>query len=253
MQLTNKLLYSLMISHASLIVLKKNNKLKKWVYNAFMRIKDNLKSFSRDYLRVVLLATNSILALSMYISPEPHDFFFWFTLAFRIITIPTALFIGNKGLWFLYFVFCNVKALDITYNNYTCVALLSVLFALTPKVTKKQAVFVIGLYLTDVFIVASLHNKTPFYIYTHILLSAQYCTAMYKQKVFTLQQSKRQNRLLILTPDEIQILSQIENGEPIKTVEGFSEATIYRKLTEARQRNGFSTNEELINEYAASN
>ena len=214
-----------------------------------MSIKESFFTFKKDYLRLVIAVTNSVLALSMFISPEPHDFFFWFTLAFRIITIPTALFIGNKGLWVLYFIFCNVKALDITYNNYTCVALLSVLFAMTPRVTKHQAVFVVGLYLTDVFIVAGLHNKTPFYIYTHILLSAQYVTAMWKQKVITQERCKAENKILILTPDEIQILDQIKNNEPIKTVEGFSEATVYRKLTEARNRNDISSNEELINEF----
>ena len=228
----------------------KINKVKTCGYTEIMSIKESLSTFKKDYLRIVLAVTNGILALSMIISPEPHDFFFWFTLAFRVLTVPAALFIGNKALWILYFIFCNVKALDITYNNYTCVALLSVLFALTPKVTKHQAVFVVGLYLTDVFIVAGLHNKTPFYIYTHILLSAQYVTAMWKQKVITKQQVKAENKMLVLTPEEIQILDQVKNNEPIKTVEGFSESTVYRKLTDARIRNNFKNNDELISEYS---
>lgn len=216
-----------------------------------MSVKESLLTFKDDYLRVVIAATNTILAISMIVSPEAHNFFFWFTLAFRVITVPVALFVGNKGLWILYFIFCNVKALDITYNNYTCVALLSMLFALTPKVTKHQAIFVAGLYLTDVFIVAGLHNKTPFYIYTHILLSTQYCTAMWKQKVITQKQVRIEQKLIILTSEELAILEQLNNGALVKQVEGFSEATVYRKLTEARLRNGIKNNEELIKMYKA--
>lgn len=205
-------------------------------------MREILYKFNHDYLRVVIAVTNSILAVSMFISPEPHNFFFWFTLAFRIATVPAAIFIGNKALWFLYFVFVNVKALDISYNNYTCVAILSILFALTPKVTMKQAVAVVSLYITDVFIVAGLHNKSPFYIYTHILLSIQYCTAMWKQKVYN---RKSVHKTIILTPEEIDILEQISNGEAIKSIDGSSEVTVYRRLNEARKRNNIETNDEL--------
>lgn len=212
-------------------------------------MKEKLKSFCKDYLRVVIAVTNTILAISMIISPEPHNFFFWFTLVFRISTVPLAIFVGNKGIWVAYFIFCNVKSLDITYNNLTIVGILSVLFALTPKVTKHQAIFVIGLYLTDVFIVAGLHNKTPFYIYTHILLSIQYCTAMWKQKVMNTKHSKN----LILTPDEIEILNQLVSNEKIrKSVDGYSESTVYRRLSDAKERNDFKDNDELIEAYKAS-
>ncbi len=205
-------------------------------------MRERLKQFTTDYLRIVIAVTNGILAVSMFISPEAHNFFFWFTLAFRVATVPTAILIGNKALWFLYFVFVNVKALDMTYNNYTCVAILSILFALTPKVTVKQAVAVVSLYITDVFIVAGLHNKSPFYIYTHILLSVQYCTAMWKQKVYN---RKSVHKTIILTPEEIDILEQISNGEAIKSIDGSSEATVYRRLNEARKRNNIETNDEL--------
>lgn len=213
-------------------------------------MREILYKFKHDYLRVVIAVTNGILAISMFISPEPHNFFFWFTLAFRIATVPTAIFIGNKALWFLYFVFVNVKALDISYNNYTCVAILSILFALTPKVTMKQAVAVASLYITDVFIVAGLHNKSPFYIYTHILLSVQYCTAMWKQKVFN---RKSEHRVLILTPEEIKILEQINNGDAIKSIDGGSEATVYRRLTEARKRNNIEDNKKLKELFSKAN
>lgn len=222
-----------------------------WGYTETMtnNIREKLSTFKQDHLRIVIAVTNTILAISMTISPEPRNFFFWFTLVFRIMTVPVSLFIGNKGIWVLYFIFCNVKALDITYNNLTIVGILSVLFALTPKVTKHKAILIVSLYITDVFIVAGLHNKTPFYIYTHILLSIQYCTAMWKQKVVTKEQYSVQTKILILTQDEIKILEQLINGEPIKQVDGFSEATTYRKLTEARDRNGIENNERLIEIY----
>lgn len=213
-------------------------------------MREILYKFNHDYLRVVIAITNNILAISMFVSPEPHDFFFWFTLAFRISTVPTAIFIGNKALWFLYFVFVNVKAFQITYNNYTVVAILSVLFALTPKVTKKQAIAVVAIYITDVFIVAGMHNKSPFYIYTHILLSIQYCTAMWKQKVFN---RKAEHKVLVLTPEEIKILEQIKDGDTIKSVDGSSEATVYRRLIEARKRNNIEDNKSLKEMYNKAN
>lgn len=211
------------------------------------KLLNHIKSFPTDNLCLVIAITNTVLAISMYVSPEQHNFFFWFTLGFRILTPIIALLFGGKGLWILYFIFCNVKALDITYNNYTVVAILSVLFALTPKVTKQQAYFVAGLYITDVFIVAGLHNKTLFYIYTHIMLSAQYVTAMWKMKVTNSKQ-----KFFILTQDELEILNQLKDGNVKKQVEGFSETTIYRKLTEARVRNGCKTNNELLEKYKVS-
>lgn len=211
-----------------------------------MKIKENLLAFKNDYLRIIIAVTNGILAMSMYVSPEPHNFFFWFTLCFRITTILSALFIGNKALWLLYFIFCNVKALDITYNNYTCVALITVLFALTPKVTIKQAVAVAVLYVTDVFIVAGLHNKSAFYIYNHFLLCSQFVAAMWKQKQIN---KIHATNLIILTPEEIKILKQLVEGKPIKQVSGFLEPTVYRKLSDARERNKVETNSELIELY----
>lgn len=209
-------------------------------------MREILKAFKSDYLRIVIAVTNTILAISMFLSPETHNFFFWFTLVFRLATIPTAIFIGNKGLWILYFIFCNVKAFDITYNNYTCVALITVLFSLTPKVTKHQAIAFIFLYITDVFIIAGIYNKTPFYIYTQFLLVAQFAAVIWKQK---LVRKNDDSKMLVLTPDEMEILSQLENDQLIKQVKGFSEPTVYRKLADARQRNGLSDNQELIKLY----
>lgn len=211
-----------------------------------MRVKNIIKSFVSDYLRVVIAVTNAILAVSMFISPEPHNFFFWATLVFRVISVPIAVFVGNKGLWVIYFIFCNIKALDITYNNYTCVALITLLFALTPKVNKVKAIFMGGLYITDVFIVAGLHNKGAFYIYTHFMLCAQFCTAMWKQK--TIHKSDIM-KTIILTPDEMNIINQLKDGRPVKQIDGFSEATVYRKLKDAKERNNLKNTEELIKNY----
>lgn len=205
-------------------------------------------TFQQDYLRFILGTTNLALAVSMVVSPEPHNVFFWITLAFRVITVPVAIFIGNKGLWFCYFVYCNIKSFDLTYNDLSCVALLMVLFALTPRVTKHQAVFVIALYVTDVFIVAGMHNKSGYYIWNHFILSAQYCTAMWRQKVYNRNYNK-EVRILKLTEDEINILEQLKNSECIKEVDGSCERNIYRKLEKARGRNNISNNKELIEVY----
>lgn len=212
-----------------------------------MKLKEILSAFSKDFLRVIIVITNTILALSMIVSPEPHDFFFWFTLGFRLASVPIAIFIGNKGLWFLYFVFTNVKSLDITYNNFTCVALLMMLFALTPKCSIKQAVAMTALYVTDVFIVAGLHNKSAFYIYSHFLLCTQFCAAMWKQKV--VQKKVAETQILVLTEEEIKILEQLGEGEPVKNIDGLSEATVYRRLNEACKRNGIENNRKLKEVY----
>lgn len=119
------------------------------------------------------------------------------------------------------------------------------LFALTPKVDRKQAIAVAALYITDVFIVAGLHNKSAFYIYNHFLLCAQFCAAMWKQKVITRNSVEKETKVLVLTEEEIRILNQIEEGEPVKNIDGMSEATVYRRLGDARKRNDIKDNEEL--------
>lgn len=208
-----------------------------------------LHTFQQDYLRLILGTTNLALAISMIVSPEPHNLFFWITLAFRIITVPVAIFIGNKGLWICYFIFCNVGTLQTQYDNFSYVALLMVLFSLTPKVTKRQAVFVVALYVTDVFIVAGMRDKEPYYIWNHFILSAQYCTAMWRQKVINQHYNKTAIRILKLTEEEIEILEQLKNNETIKEVDGSCERNVYRKLEKARERNSITSNAELIQLY----
>lgn len=205
-----------------------------------------LFAFQQDYLRFILGITNLALAVSMVVSPEPHNLFFWITLVFRIITVPIAIFVGNKGLWVCYFIFCNVGTLQTQYNNFSYVALLMVLFSLTPKVTKKQAVIVAALYVTDVFIVAGMRDKEPYYIWNHFILSAQYCTAMWRQKVIN---NKVEVKILKLTEEEMAVLDQLRNNEMIKEVDGTCERNVYRKLEKARVRNGFINNKELIAMY----
>lgn len=212
------------------------------------KISQIFQKFQKDYLRVLLAVTNLLLAASMIVSPEPRDLFFWITLGFRLITVPIAVFIGNKGLWVCYFLFCNVGVLQIQYKDFSYAALLMVLFSLTPKVSKSQAFFVAGLYATDIFIVAGMHDKGSYYIWNHFILTAQYCAAMWKQKVICNHDAK----VMILTPDEIEILKKLESGYSKKQIEGYSEASIYRKLTEARERNSCTNNDELLKLYKKS-
>lgn len=214
-----------------------------------MNIRENLISFKKDCLRIVIAITNLMLTISMIFSPENHNFFFWFAFAFRISTVFVALFLGNKWLWVSYFIFCNIKALDPNYNNLIIIGIISVLFALLPKVNKYYIAIVSAVYLTDIFLISEIYHRSGFYIYSTLLLCLQYVTAMWKQKTITENKCKTESKMLVLTPEEIKILDQIKNNEPIKSVEGFSEPTVYRKLTEARERNGFENNNELISEY----
>lgn len=72
--------------------------------------------------------------------------------------------------------------------------------------------------------------------------------AMWKQRTM----NKTDNRILILTPDEIAILNQLKEDDIRKGVEGYSESTVYRKLSAAKDRNGMKDNNELISYYKAS-
>lgn len=206
----------------------------------------NIKSFSKDNLCLIFSVTNTLLAATMWLSPQEHGFYFWFTLAFRLLTPVVALVFGRGGLWVLYFIFCNIKALDPSYNNIVIIGIISVLFLLLPKINKNLIVIISLIYITDIFTVAELYHKSGFYIYSTFLLCAQYITAVWEHK------RKGSGKIMILTPDEIEILNQLKDSNIKKQIEGYSETTIYRKLTEARNRNNYETNDELLGDFKKS-
>jgi len=161
-------------------------------------------------------------------------------LAFRASFPLVAFFFGSRGAWISYFVFSNFNALNMAYDNFTAAAVLCVLFALLPKPSHARGVAVSALYVVDVFVVASLHDKEPYHIFVHLVGCICFCLAMRKVK------GKAAAGPLSLLPDEEAILEQLAAGVLIKNIEGFSENTIYSNLKKARGRNGCASNEELV-------
>ena len=201
-------------------------------------IKTRYDEFKSNFLYVGLSVINILLLISMIFSPETHNTPFWINAALHGTFPLIAFFLGGKGIWLYYFVYTNIQALNMTYNDLTCIAMLSMLFTFTPDVNVKQAVFMTTFYLTDVFVVASLHNKTPWHIYVHLLRCTAFCLAMWYLKV-----SYNNKPGLKLLPDERKILKQLADGKQQKEVQGFSESTVSRKLQKAAKRNKISTEE----------
>ena len=204
-------------------------------------VRDRIKLFLTDFVQVGLSIINLLLLIAMIFDPNERDTFFWIYFGMRVTFIPITILFGDRGIWVFYFIYTNIKALDITFDNLTCVAIISLLFTILPKVDKKKAIVIAALYVTDIFIVASIHNKQPFYIYVHLLGCLGYCIAMWK-----LKSSISNNKRLKLLPDEIKILTYLSEGRLQKEILEFSENTVYRKLKEARIRNGIKDNEELL-------
>lgn len=200
-----------------------------------------LKRFLSDWLLVGLSCCNILLLASMPLSPAAHDFFFWCSVCFRVSFALVALFFGGRGVWIAYFLYANINALNMDYNNFTAVAVLCLLFALLPAATKRKAIAASVLYVVDVFVVATLHDKEPYHVFVHLVGCVSFCLVMWKIK------SKYKARgPLVLLPDEEAILAQLAAGVLIKNVEGFSENTIYANLKKARDRNRCKTNEQLL-------
>lgn len=206
-------------------------------------MRELIKRFKDDFLLVGLSCCNLLLLASMVVSPEVHDWFFWISLAFRASFPLVALFFGSRGAWVAYFIYTNLHALNMSYDDFTAVAVICVLFSLLPKVTKGRAIAVTSLYLVDVFVVASLHDKEPYHIFVHLVGCICFSLAMWKLKVTTPHAASGP---LSLLPDEEAILEQLAAGVLIKNIEGYSENTIYSNLKKARGRNGCKTNEALI-------
>lgn len=201
-------------------------------------MKEKFESFKSNYLYVGLSIINILLLISMIWSPEKHNAIFWFNAVFHATFPLIALFFGGKGIWLSYFVYTNIHALNMTYDNLTCIAIISLLFTFTPELNLKQGIAMTTFYLTDVFVVASLHDKTPWHIYVHLLRCSAFCLAMWYLKVTVQKKSE-----LKLLPDERKILEQLAEGKQQKEVQGFSESTVSRKLQKAADRNKLSTEE----------
>lgn len=99
-------------------------------------------------------------------------------------------------------------------------------------------IFIAALYCIDIFIVATLHDKDPIYVYIHFLVAAAFAFAFYVKN--------KSMRKLSLLPDEEKILDQLLEGKAQKNIDGFSENTVSKKLKNARLRNGIPDNKELL-------
>lgn len=159
---------------------------------------------------------------------------------FCVLYILSVFIWGRKGSYFVLFLNANYLALTMDFQNYTAFIIIALLGMLIPK--HKYHLFLV--YLADVIVVATLHDKTPVHIAIHLLN----CTVLYYVLYF-LMKPTTQKKKLNLTLDETLILDELLQGKQQKEIERFSQNTVTNKLKQAKMRNGIPTTEELLKIY----
>lgn len=210
---------------------------------------DKIKSFFSDNF----LFYTSLLSLirgGLYVWKGFSDgFSVWafIIIAFDFLYIPLAFIFKKKMIsWFclIYsFALIFILAFDKTflYNNFSALFLVCIVFMINSKFTKVA----LCSYFSFVCVAFLLNEENLIHFFLHIARSLWFIVIV--KNVLNNQFNRKK---LNLYEDEIRILKQLTNGKVYqKEIEGFSENTVYRKIKNARERNGNISKDELLKRF----
>ena len=161
--------------------------------------------------------------------------------------IPLALIFNKKAFspfnlfYALFLVFIIAFNKTYLYNNFTALFVVCIVTMINPKLRIPG----FTLYFIVCCIVFTLNEETILHFLIHITRSLWFISIM-----IYVTTNKYDRKVLILYDDEKKILDQLCHGKIYqKEIEGFSENTVYRKLKNARIRNGNISRDELLTLY----
>lgn len=162
--------------------------------------------------------------------------------AAAILSYPLFVFIAGRsglrvwGILYAYILFWFTGTLN--YTPFIVLALLCVKCPLYWTV----AVFLV--YAVIVSVRSTVNDIAPFRVIFHAL---KCCVFYFGIKIIL--ENKEKPHSLELLPDEILILEELAKGKNINEITIFSTNTVCKKLKAARERNGLTSNEELLLKY----
>lgn len=156
------------------------------------------------------------------------------------IWFPMALIIGRKWLPFQSLIIAFSVLYFNKWLNPTSFLLVATVTFWYPKY--KNILFMI--YGAAVLVCLGIGNRN----FAHMTLHGIYCVGIYFI-LLGLKQSFQANCCLVLTIDEKDILNQLSSGKLKKEITGYSKNTITKKIQDAMDRNGCSTEGELVCRY----
>lgn len=208
-----------------------------------MRVKELLS----DNYKVGMILLELLLLISMKFNPSiTFNHFTYFAIISRILFPLVVLLFGNRGIWCFFFITASVNSLDITFDDFTALSVFCILYLFLPKGCKKLKLFTIIIYIVNIFIVATLHGKQPYHLFSHFIGCGMLILSVQKLKYGKIAIL---NNKLDLTNDEVLILDELSKGKQQKEIEQFSQNTVGNKLKQARTRNNITTTDELIRLY----
>ncbi len=176
----------------------------------------------------------------------------WIIIALNVLWVPCVLlFKKNCFPWFylcyaLVLVFLTAFEKTFLFNNFTPLFLFCIVIGVQPSLTEAA----LALYAAAVSVAFILNDEPALYLVIHLVRAAWFVLCvLYVIDQRDLRRNVAEHKL-VLYEDERKILSQLAAGTVYqKEIEGYSENTIYRKLKAARERNGCSTRDELVERF----
>lgn len=210
---------------------------------------DKIKSFFSDnflfYTSLLSLIRGGLYAWKGF--SDGFSVWAFIIIAFDFLYIPLA-FIFKKKMISLFcliysFALIFILAFDKTflYNNFSALFLVCIVFMINSKFTKVA----LCSYFSFVCVAFLLNEENLIHFFLHIVRSLWFILIV--KNVLNNQFNRKK---LNLYEDEIRILKQLTNGKVYqKEIEGFSENTVYRKIKNARERNGNISKDELLKRF----
>lgn len=158
--------------------------------------------------------------------------------------LPFLVFFFKENIIPFYFaVFGLALEQFITFENYTCFFMVSFLC-----ITKRKFnIPILALYAIGAVIRSTRLHNTPVHLIMH-LINCTFIMTCIQAVMQIVRKSFSSTKRLVLTDDEMRILSQKIKGMNNDSIEGYSRNTVSRKLSNAA-RNNHITVRELIERY----
>ena len=212
----------------------------------------NFKKYA--YLHFPLLSSILSVVISILYSVKGLQTEFmvgtWCIIVANLAYVPLVLLFRTKfvpyflAIYSVLLVFLTGFEKTFLFNNYTPLFVIFIASVFSPR----HELHFLLLYFICAATAFVLNEESTILFLIHVARAFWFVLAFYCA-VYMKQGSDD----LVLSDDECKILDQLLDGKTYqKEVSGFSENTIYRKLKAARERNGCSTREELVERYRKS-
>lgn len=163
-----------------------------------------------------------------------HDSRALINLVMCSVFVPLIIFCGMSCLPYFLLAYCYIYLPFEEYDNYTSLFLLCSAISLNKRLRLSFIPYIIETII--VYMVTGLEIS-------HLCVTLLYILFFWQVYVY-IQDRHANIEPLQLTIDEEKILEQLCKGKEVKEL-GWSENTVYKKLREARIRNGCLSNDEL--------